>query len=34
MAGGQLVGAIGCSGGKSPAQDSEVCEAAAATLTK
>jgi len=34
MAGGQLIGAIGCSGGKSPAQDSEVCEAAAATLTK
>ena len=34
MVGGQLVGAIGCSGGKSPAQDSEVCEAGAAALSK
>ena len=32
MANGQLVGAIGCSGGNTPTQDSEVCGAAAATL--
>jgi len=34
MANGQLVGAIGCSGGNTPTQDSEVCGAAAATLSK
>jgi uncharacterized protein GlcG (DUF336 family) len=34
MAAGQLVGAIGCSGGKTPAQDSEVCKAGAAALSQ
>jgi uncharacterized protein GlcG (DUF336 family) len=31
---GQVVGAIGCSGGNTPTQDSEVCGAAAKTLSK
>ena len=31
---GQVVGAIGCSGGNTPTQDSEVCKAAAETLGK
>ncbi len=34
MVNGQLVGAIGCSGGNTPTQDSEVCGAAAKTLGK
>lgn len=34
MVNGQLVGAIGCSGGNTPTQDSEVCKAAADTLSK
>jgi glc operon protein GlcG len=34
MANGQIVGAIGCSGGNTPTQDSEVCKAAAETLSK
>lgn len=34
MVNGQLVGAIGCSGGNTPTQDSEVCGAAAKTLSK
>ena len=33
MVNGQVVGAIGCSGGNTPTQDSEVCKAAAATRT-
>lgn len=33
-AGDQVVGAIGCSGGNTPTQDSEVCKAAADTLGK
>ena len=33
-AGDQVVGAIGCSGGNTPTQDSEVCKAAAAALGK
>jgi glc operon protein GlcG len=32
--GDQLVGAIGCSGGNTPTQDSEVCNATADTLGK
>jgi glc operon protein GlcG len=32
--GDQVVGAIGCSGGNTPTQDSEVCKAAADTLGK
>jgi uncharacterized protein GlcG (DUF336 family) len=34
MVNGQLVGAIGCSGGNTPTQDSEVCKVAVATLGK
>lgn len=34
MANGQVVGAIGCSGGNTPTQDSEVCKTAAAILSK
>jgi glc operon protein GlcG len=33
-AGDQVVGAIGCSGGNTPTQDSDVCKAAADTLGK
>ncbi|HEX4111363.1 MAG TPA: heme-binding protein [Stellaceae bacterium] len=33
-AGDQVVGAIGCSGGNTPTQDSEVCKVAAAALGK
>jgi glc operon protein GlcG len=34
MVGGQVVGAIGCSGGNTPTQDSEVCKVAVAALGK
>lgn len=34
MANGQVVGAIGCSGGNTPTQDSEVCKVAVAALSK
>lgn len=34
MVDGQLVGAIGCSGGKPPNQDSDVCKAAIAAVIK
>jgi uncharacterized protein GlcG (DUF336 family) len=34
MASGQLVGAIGCSGGNTPTQDSEVCKVAVEALGK
>lgn len=34
MVNGQVVGAIGCSGGNTPTQDSEVCKAAADKLGK